>query len=315
MDRLAALQLAAQHFPNGPETIAAQLGAEIRLRRINIDGWCLRRPGGGALITLKDDAPETRRRFTLAHEVAHLILGTQSDVVGRRGSDLYDPRSPEEKEANQLGSELLLPPAVLAKMVRLPVDSRMIAQVAKRARVSEIVVALRLVRTPARFEMIQPVIARLEEGAVKWQIPISYSLPDDTAQHVYDLAVGHGGTHRLTDVTGKPMIALALSNPGFQVLLLYWLTAAQAVSPTFWERRKKFEDALFADDPNLRIRVNAFIGSIKPSITSLTTEQAFWAFYEKYGDRLTGEQAVRFHSATCYDYIRLRLSEYTVETE
>ncbi|VTR97013.1 Uncharacterized protein OS=Nitrosomonas europaea (strain ATCC 19718 / NBRC 14298) GN=NE1817 PE=4 SV=1: DUF955 [Gemmata massiliana] len=304
-----ALGLAEEHFPHGPEVLAERLGAEIRLKPINIDGWCLRKPSGGAVITLNSNTPETRRRFTLAHEVAHLILGTQSDIQGR-ANDIYDPRSPDEKAANRLGAEILLPPSCLKRIMKLPVDSKAIAVAAKEAKVSEVVIALRLFKMATDFQLSSPVIARLEESVVKWHMPVTYPLRDDAAQYLYERAATAGGTLRENDSEQMPILVCALSNPSFQVLFFYWLNEKQASVPTPWEQRKQLEAKLFEGDKNFQNVFSGLIGGFKKKAQGMTSEDAYLAFYDLYKDRFKDDQYIRFHSDLCQQYIRFRLGEY-----
>lgn len=310
MDEAEALRLAEEHFPNGPEVVAKRLGAEIRLKPINVDGWCLRKPGGGAIITLNSNMPETRRRFTLAHEIAHLVLDTQSDVQDRI-RDIYDPRSPEEKAANRVGSEILLPPSRLKKIMKRPVDSRTIATAAKEAKVSEVVIALRLFKMAADFDLDHPVVARLEEGVVKWRMPLTYQLDDNVAQRLYDEAQTAGGTKRESDTADKSIRVCALSNPGFQILFFYWLNEKQATEFTTWEQRKQIEVELFEGDVKFQQRLSGFFGAFKPHALEMNIDDAFVAFYERYGERFQDDRYDRFHSELCQRYIRLRLSEFS----
>jgi hypothetical protein len=58
-------------------------------------------PGNGPVVVLNETLPPERANFSLAHEVAHIILGHTGGV---------EPE--EEGEANRLASELLLPEAL-----------------------------------------------------------------------------------------------------------------------------------------------------------------------------------------------------------
>lgn len=78
----------------------------------------------GILVTIEDESSNTRRdeihfnqkhswhrrRFSIAHEIGHLLFNT---VHAGNGSDYYDSRSPDETEANQFASELLIPLAFI----------------------------------------------------------------------------------------------------------------------------------------------------------------------------------------------------------
>lgn len=80
----------------------------------------------GILVTIEDESGETRRdeihynenhswhrkRFSIAHEIGHLLFNTScSDSSGAS----YDARGINETEANQFASELLIPLAFLKK--------------------------------------------------------------------------------------------------------------------------------------------------------------------------------------------------------
>lgn len=60
-----------------------------------------------------------KRRFTIAHEIGHLILNTGCDNLA---FDLYSSRSPTETEANQFAAELLMPLAMLKRDLKAMPD-------------------------------------------------------------------------------------------------------------------------------------------------------------------------------------------------
>jgi len=78
----------------------------------------------GILVTVEDEAKTKRRdeihynenhswhrkRFSIAHEIGHLLFNTS---CGESRVDLYNSKSPNETEANQFASELLMPIAFL----------------------------------------------------------------------------------------------------------------------------------------------------------------------------------------------------------
>lgn len=87
----------------------------IKTRSLQILGWDFADKTSGVQVT-KDSAPfigynknhhPHRQRFTVAHEIGHLLLGhTHADSVN-------DPDGPGETEANQFAAELLMPLAML----------------------------------------------------------------------------------------------------------------------------------------------------------------------------------------------------------
>ena len=76
------------------------------------------------LVTIEDESATTRRdeilfnqnhnwhrrRFSIAHEIGHLMFNTNHS---EHGSGFYDSKSPDETEANQFASELLIPLAFI----------------------------------------------------------------------------------------------------------------------------------------------------------------------------------------------------------
>lgn len=93
--------------------------------------------------------PETRQRFTVAHEVAHFLLhrdqignGIQDDVLYR--SKLSDAR---EAEANRLAALILMPRNLVKEVMQEARDLGVedtLAYVAKRLKVSEAAAKIRL---------------------------------------------------------------------------------------------------------------------------------------------------------------------------
>jgi Zn-dependent peptidase ImmA (M78 family) len=102
-----ALTLADEFFPHAPEKIVQQYGIDVRRSRLNCDGWCLQLEGR-AIIRINNDAPAARQRFTLAHELCHLILGIPA-VVGESVFIVDKKRSVQEREVNKLAAKILLP--------------------------------------------------------------------------------------------------------------------------------------------------------------------------------------------------------------
>lgn len=111
--------------------LATALGAQIHneVAADNLSGFLLRDANTNrALIGINSRHTETRKRFTIAHEIGHLLLheGDVLHVDQREGIDLglrvkrRDPDSSlgvdeEEKEANFFAAELLMPSVLLSK--------------------------------------------------------------------------------------------------------------------------------------------------------------------------------------------------------
>jgi Zn-dependent peptidase ImmA (M78 family) len=113
-------------IPSAPvrvEDLAKTLGADIRYTpaKESLSGFLLRDNGiGQAIIGVNNTHHEHRRRFTIAHELGHLLLHTGRDIyvngcaesglkVSLRDENSSAGTDVEEKEANLFAAELLMP--------------------------------------------------------------------------------------------------------------------------------------------------------------------------------------------------------------
>ena len=115
-DLFGSQAIISRHTQNAPvnvEAIARDLGLSVYLDRqmpADIAGKIVRSPSGYSLYIIAAD-PTRRRRFTLAHEIAHFVL--HRDLIG---DDLIDDgmyRSKlggqYERQANRLSADILMP--------------------------------------------------------------------------------------------------------------------------------------------------------------------------------------------------------------
>lgn len=80
----------------------------------------------GAYLVFFDDKikPATRQRFTLAHELGHIVLGHVESGKATRGNDgTMHAREPKERAANIFASRLLAPACVLHELKLLDAQS------------------------------------------------------------------------------------------------------------------------------------------------------------------------------------------------
>ena len=139
-----AREFAKRNFPEAPEKLAKHLGVIVRESPMGgCDGWCLS-TGAKTIIRINSKLSATRQRFTLAHELGHLILGVPT-VVGETFEDMLRSDSDEERRVNDLASELLIPTDVVkASLPELPVVAITLKKLAKKANVSELAAAIRV---------------------------------------------------------------------------------------------------------------------------------------------------------------------------
>ena len=72
---------------------------------------------GSCIIYLNDQIHHRpRRRFTVAHELGHIILGHPLDTIQHRNSETDAGQPPAEMQANVFARDLLMPACVLAAL-------------------------------------------------------------------------------------------------------------------------------------------------------------------------------------------------------
>lgn len=88
---------------------------EVRLESMSLDGELKKLKHGGYIVVLNRNIGETRRRFTLAHEIAHTLLLEQNTPTERIGKN--SPSIREEEICNLVAAELLIPDHLIRKKV------------------------------------------------------------------------------------------------------------------------------------------------------------------------------------------------------
>jgi len=112
------------------EALARDNGAEIVRERLGEDvSGLLIREEGRVIIGVNESHPASRQRFTIAHEIGHLLLHAGRPlVVDPVRINLRDSRSSlatdlEEIEANSFAAELLMPRALILRTFREMADA------------------------------------------------------------------------------------------------------------------------------------------------------------------------------------------------
>jgi Zn-dependent peptidase ImmA (M78 family) len=139
------------------EMLATLVGAVICYEPFagQLSGMVHRQPNGSAVIGVNSLHAETRRRFTIAHELGHLLLHTDEDFhidetfpVKLRDEVSSMAIDEHEIEANQFAAEILMPLTLLAHdRSELPVDlesDEAITRLAQRYGVSVQAMTIRL---------------------------------------------------------------------------------------------------------------------------------------------------------------------------
>lgn len=113
-------------LPVDPMFIAQQYGisvfAEPELNSVGASGDCYIDSQGNPIIRYNPYEPITRQRFTIAHELGHLLMGhiRQGERAHRdpmRSYDQYSER-PMERQANEFAAQLLMPETIVRMAAR-----------------------------------------------------------------------------------------------------------------------------------------------------------------------------------------------------
>jgi Zn-dependent peptidase ImmA (M78 family) len=111
-----ATKIAHDAYPKGPEALAQRLNVQVVYAPMeNRLGWCVA-ADHGIRIRINTGATKTRQRFTLARELAHVVLGTEPDLVAW-GDVPFGSNRREEREADKLASDFLLPQPRVAELI------------------------------------------------------------------------------------------------------------------------------------------------------------------------------------------------------
>lgn len=142
--------------PVDVESIAKGLGAVVVNQEEEktgepISGFFMKH-GKQLVIGINSSESSVRQRFTLGHELGHMLLHDRdyvldSDVVYRNRSKISDGTDRDEVEANLFAAELLMPEFLLEKeLAKYPaaVNEDQIGDIAKKFKVSAPAMTIRL---------------------------------------------------------------------------------------------------------------------------------------------------------------------------
>jgi hypothetical protein len=152
------------------EAIAAHLGVSIEVAPLTGADAQLCRRGDRARIVLAERITDpSSRRFSIAHELGHLVLQHPSGESGRA-----------ERQANAFAAELLMPRGLLRERCEAgPITLELPRQISAEFQVSIVASAIRVVElatAPCAVVMAQ-------DGEVKWSVangPFPGSIPRGT---------------------------------------------------------------------------------------------------------------------------------------
>ena len=303
-------QFAETHFPEAPERLAAELHVLIRESPLDgCDGWCLT-VDDRSIIRINSNQTSGRKRFTLTHELAHLILGIPG-VVGESYEDMLSSDSSEERRVNELASELLMPASVVrAVLPNVPVVAGDLQKLAKRANVSDLAAAIRVCNLATTIGLVNASVVSFDGEHVKWQWSRTLRMPEQTALNLLAAARAVSPTaFRRHKSDGNVIVASIIENPyfGSATLFVQLLPAELGMSLSNHERRKQLETIIFKSDPKLQPRVSGLLSGQKSRMSGMSLPQAVADFWARNLDKLSGTE---MDSKPGREYVELRLKEW-----
>lgn len=140
-------------LPVDVKGLALALGIQVReaFLKSNVSGLIKKLPSGQFEIEVNATHPETRQRFTIAHEIGHYVLhrslmgdGNVDDCAYRSdGSFVNNTIGPfEETEANKFAANLLMPMEQINKLRESGITDP--SKLAQKLNVSEAAIKIRL---------------------------------------------------------------------------------------------------------------------------------------------------------------------------
>jgi len=305
-----ARRFGRDYFPEAPEKLASWLGIWVRSSPMDgCDGWCLT-AGERSIIRINSELTPVRRRFTLAHELAHLILGVPS-VVGETMEDMLRSDSAEERRVNELASELLLPKEIVqSTFTAPPVVAAELQKLARRANISEIAAALRVCNLANDIGLINAAVVFFDQtDQVVWRWSKTLEMTGAEALQLLRGARSASPSAFRTEQGNDIIVASILENPyfGSTTMFVQLLPYDIGQGPSPHERRMQLEAILIGNDVELRNRISGAFGFLKTKIAEKTRQQVEEDFWTRHATKLAGTP---FDSPLGREYVSLRVAEW-----
>jgi Zn-dependent peptidase ImmA (M78 family) len=312
-----ALTLAEEYFPYAPEKIAELYKIQVRRSPLNCDGWCLQ-VEDKALIRINSTSTVARQRFTLAHELGHLILGIPA-VVGESMFSSANRSSAEERKVDKLAASLLLPKSkVLNEIKEVPVAATVIKKLAKRANVSDVVVALRLANEASTFGLANASVVYYSNDKMAWQFSETLSLDEEYSEELLTACTKAAPmAARIPHEGNQLVVASFLDNPkrNTKTVFLQLVPDSEGLKQLRVERLRELETEIFNGDKTFSASINGRFGNFKPIAEKFPIEEALAQFVIKLKNNppymLKNEQVQLLLSPKGREYIRLKLQQWT----
>jgi Zn-dependent peptidase ImmA (M78 family) len=305
-----AIRICSEHFPNGPEQLAQSMNIAVRYAPLlGADGWCVRGEAN-TVIRISSLATTARQRFTLAHELAHLALGTKPDIA----REPFRSDNDEERNADRLASEFLIPTGELHRFLhgKLPVDAKTLERLAKAAKVSPVMAACRVVASAVELGLKNAAVVFYSDEAEQWRLSQGLKFDERAARNLLSQAVAaKPNLVRENNHDGNVVVGSIIDAQVYQVLLIQLLPPETANQPTREERLRILSADVFGDDHSFRQSVAAALGFVKKNCAGQTLDEAVSFFNNRYFvGKYSPAKEDKLRSAAGREYIELYLEKW-----
>lgn len=311
-----ALDLSNNSFPNGPEAVAERIGAIVVYDCLTgCEGWCWQYEDR-VVIYINSSATRTRQRFTLAHELSHVLQGTPAGVVK---SEPFQSDVREERAADKLAGELLLPSDRLISIIggRLPIDADTLVRLGRAANVSPVTAACRVVGMGKALKLRNAAIAFFDRnGRYETRYSEGLTFPDAVATGLMKqvLASDNPGTPlRIKRDDGNVVFGSVIDSWHYKALLIQLLSEEDAGGLSAEERLRQLRDHLFGGDKAFEGKVAGIVGFIGDKYRDLTVSEALAELDRRYIEvergKLSDNQREALASDDGREFLKIHLSK------
>ncbi|HEV7645424.1 MAG TPA: ImmA/IrrE family metallo-endopeptidase [Pyrinomonadaceae bacterium] len=311
-----ALAFAEKHYPNAPEKLIEYLNIEVRYSPLNCDGWCLQL-GDRTIIRINSTVSDARKRFTLAHELGHLIYEIPT-VVGEHIFSDPKNRTAEELKVDEFAAQILLPASIVkSKIQETPITAAAIKRLAKDAKMSQLAVALRIANLTPELGFGATIVLFYENDDMKWQWSQTLNAPGDMPKKLLAKAMeSNPQPARILYSNGKVSVISFLENPSLntKTVFVQLVSEQDGFKQLPEERVRELEQKIFENDIDSRKSMAGRFGAFKKTAQSMLLEEAIDVFVsrlKKYPYPLSKDRMNKLLAEDGIEYIRLKLQSWT----
>lgn len=246
----------------------------------------------------------------MAHELAHLILGTDSELV----SEPFQCNDTEERDADRLAAQFLVPDNRLEHFIgnHLPVDARTLRRISQDANVSPVMAACRVVSASEQLGILNAAIIYFNNGVEVWKYSENLVFEDGEPRELLEDALrARPNLARSDNGDGNVNACSLFETTSYQLLLVQLLPQSVAEGESSEEKRRRLAKSVFGEEIGFQQSVAAVLGSVKQRCKGQSLYDAVAYFENHYlGTKYDGEKMTRLCTPEGREYVRIHLSRW-----